>query len=192
MEGIDIFSMALNVNGFKRFRLIKNSSGGYEVSSDALEGYDLCYAMYTGEEDSDERELIRKIYNGDWNDIPQNIREQLQTKSPNNNLGEIIKLLMITSAGAEGINLRNTRYVHIMEPYWHPVRVEQVIGRARRICSHDKLPKELHTVDVFVYISVFTPEQLDTEYANEINRYDKSNVSPFVLHIVKQMKVKKV
>ena len=179
MEGIDIFSMALNVNGFKRFRLIKNSSGGYEVSSDALEGYDLCYAMYTGEEDSDERELIRKIYNGDWNDIPQNIREQLQTKSPNNNLGEIIKLLMITSAGAEGINLRNTRYVHIMEPYWHPVRVEQVIGRARRICSHDKLPKELHTVDVFVYISVFTPEQLDTEYANEINRYDKSNVSPF-------------
>ena len=49
MEGIDIFSMALNVNGFKRFRLIKNSSGGYEVSSDALEGYDLCYAMYTGE-----------------------------------------------------------------------------------------------------------------------------------------------
>lgn len=179
MEGIDIFSMALNVNGFKRFRLIKNSSGGYEVSSDALEGDDLCYAMYTGEEDSDERELIRKIYNGDWNDIPQNIREQLQTKSPNNNLGEIIKLLMITSAGAEGINLRNTRYVHIMEPYWHPVRVEQVIGRARRICSHDKLPKELHTVDVFVYISVFTPEQLDTEYANEINRYDKSNLAPF-------------
>jgi hypothetical protein len=179
MEGLDIFSIALNVNGFKRFRLVKDATGKYEVSRDALEGDEWCYAMYTGEEDSDERELIRKIYNGDWNDIPQNIREQLQTKSPNNNLGEIIKLLMITSAGAEGINLKNTRYVHIMEPYWHPVRVEQVIGRARRICSHDKLPRELHTVDVFVYISVFTPEQLDTEYANEINRYDKSNVAPF-------------
>jgi len=179
MEGLDIFSIALNVNGFKRFRLVKDSTGRYEVSRDALEGDEWCYAMYTGEEDSDERELIRKIYNGDWNDIPQNIREQLQTKSPNNNLGEIIKLLMITSAGAEGINLRNTRYVHVMEPYWHPVRVEQVIGRARRICSHDKLPKELHTVDVFIYISVFTSEQLDTEYANEINRYDKSNVAPF-------------
>ena len=35
------------------------------------------------------------------------------------------------------------------EPYWHPVRIEQVIGRAKRICSHDKLPKELQTVDVF-------------------------------------------
>ena len=32
--------------------------------------------------------------------------------------------------GAEGISLRNTRCVHIMEPYWHPVRIQQVIGRA--------------------------------------------------------------
>ena len=45
-------------------------------------------------------------------------------------MGEIIKVFMITSSGSEGINLRNTRYVHIMEPYWHPVRTEQVIGRA--------------------------------------------------------------
>ena len=56
-------------------------------------------------------------------------------------MGEIIKVLMITSSGSEGINLRNTRYVHIMEPYWHPVRMEQVIGRARRICRHKDLPE---------------------------------------------------
>ena len=36
---------------------------------------------------------------------------------------------MITSSGAEGINLRNTRFVHIVEPYWHNVSVEQVVGR---------------------------------------------------------------
>jgi hypothetical protein len=182
MEGLDIFSMALDVNGFKRFRLSKNSSGTLEVSSDTLQtlGSDeLCYAMYTGEESSDERELIRKIYNGDWDEIPQNIREQLQTKSPNNMMGEIIKLLMITSAGAEGINLKATRYVHIMEPYWHPVRVEQAIGRARRICSHNKLPMELQTVQVFVYISIFSEEQLRSDYASDIKRLDKSPTEPF-------------
>ena len=181
MEGLEIFSLALDVNGFKQFKLSKNSSGILEVSRDFLESEDntLFYAMYTGEESSDERELIRKIYNGDWNEIPQNIREQLQRKSENNNMGEIIKLLMITSAGAEGINLRNTRYVHIMEPYWHPVRVEQVIGRARRICSHAKLPEDMHTVDVFVYISVFTKEQLESDNAIEINRNDKSSIEPF-------------
>ena len=60
----------------------------------------------------------------------------------NNYYGEIIKLMMITSSGAEGINLRNTRFVHVVEPYWHMVRVEQVVGRARRICSHQDLPVE--------------------------------------------------
>ena len=34
---------------------------------------------------------------------------------------------MITSSGSEGITLRNTRYVHLVEPYWHPVRTDQVI-----------------------------------------------------------------
>ena len=67
---------------------------------------------------------------------------------------------MITSSGAEGITLKNTRFVHIMEPYWHPVRMEQVIGRARRICSHQDLPEELRTVKVFLYLMTFTKEQL--------------------------------
>jgi hypothetical protein len=80
---------------------------------------------------------------------------------PNNNFGEIMKILTITSSGSEGINLRNTRYVHIMEPYWHPVRTEQVVGRARRICSHKDLPLEYRTVEVFIYITKFSKAQLD-------------------------------
>ena len=94
-----------------------------------------------------------------WDDIPTNIASQLQQISNNNNMGEIIKVFMITSSGSEGINLRNTRYVHIMEPYWHPVRSEQVIGRARRICSHKDLPEKLQSVNVFIYLMTFTKEQ---------------------------------
>jgi hypothetical protein len=182
MEGLDIFSMALDVNGFSRFRLSKNSQGYLEVDVSTLRWLNdgkQCYAMYTGEETPDERELTRKIFNGDWNEIPQNIRLQLEEISNANMNGEIIKLLMITSAGAEGINLRNTRYVHIMEPYWHPVRTEQVIGRARRICSHSKLSEELQTVQVFIYISVFTQEQLTSDFASDILRLDKSPIAPF-------------
>ena len=67
---------------------------------------------------------------------------------------------MITAAGAEGIDLKNVRYVHLIEPYWHPVRLEQVIGRARRICSHDQLPEALRTVDVFLYLMTFTEKQI--------------------------------
>jgi hypothetical protein len=96
----------------------------------------------------------------------------------NNNMGEIIKVFMITSSGSEGINLRNTRYVHIMEPYWHPVRSEQVIGRARRICSHKALPLALQTVEVFVYLMIFTPEQLKSDDAIELKRKDLSKAQP--------------
>jgi len=94
-------------------------------------------------------------------------------------MGEIIKVLMITSAGSEGINLRNTRYVHIMEPYWHPVRLEQVVGRARRICSHQGLEEKYRTVEVFVYLMVFTEEQLDSDSAIELKLKDTSKIPPY-------------
>ena len=61
---------------------------------------------------------------------------------------------MITASGAEGISLKNVRYVHIMEPYWHPVRKDQVIGRARRICSHKDLPFNERNVKIFMHGSI--------------------------------------
>jgi hypothetical protein len=87
---------------------------------------------------------------------------------------------MITSSGSEGINLRNTRYVHIMEPYWHPVRLEQVIGRARRICSHKDLPLSLQTVEVFIYLMIFSEAQLKSDSAIELKRKDLSKSIPKV------------
>jgi hypothetical protein len=138
------------------------------------------YALYTGTEDKMEREIIRKIYNGAWNEIPQNIASELREISNNNNMGEIIKVFMITSSGSEGINLTNTRYVHIMDPYWHPVRIEQVIGRARRICSHKNLSEALQTVEVFIYLMVFSPEQLKSDMAIELKRNDLSKSKPRV------------
>jgi len=92
--------------------------------------------------------------------------------------GEIIKIFMITSSGAEGINLKNTRYVHIVEPYWHMVRPEQVVGRARRICSHQDLPVELRTVKVFLYVSRMSDTQKKDEKhivlrLRDVSRLDK-------------------
>jgi hypothetical protein len=49
-----------------------------------------------------------------------------------------------------------------MEPYWNPAIIEQVIGRAIRICSHRKLPLEERTVVVKLYMTVFSPEQATT------------------------------
>ena len=47
-----------------------------------------------------------------------------------------------------------------MEPYWNPVRTDQVKGRAVRICSHIDLDLEQRDVEVYTYCSVFSTEAL--------------------------------
>jgi len=180
MEGIGIFSLVLEKNGFARFNIKKSTTGVWEIDIDDVDKGKPTYALYTGTETSEEKEIMRHIYNGEWDQIPESIGVELRKMARNNNMGEIIKVFMITSSGSEGINLRNTRYVHIMEPYWHPVRTEQVIGRARRICSHKSLPKELQTVEVFIYLMTFSPEQLKSDEAIELKRKDLSKSLPKV------------
>ncbi len=181
LEGVGIFSLVLKKNGFAEFKLKKNSANGsWEIDIKTDDLGKPTFALYTGTEEAEEKEIIRNIYNGDWNDIPTNISDKLRSMSNNNNMGEIIKVLMITSSGSEGINLRNTRYVHIMEPYWNPVRLEQVIGRARRICSHKDLPKAFQTVEVFVYLMIFSDAQLKSNEAIELKRKDLSKRVPKV------------
>ena len=175
-EGIEVFSMVLEESGFARFKIKRNSANGWVLDIDEDDWGKPMYALYTGTEDKMEREIIRKIYNGAWNEIPQNIASELREISNNNNMGEIIKVFMITSSGSEGINLTNTRYVHIMDPYWHPVRIEQVIGRARRICSHKNLSEALQTVEVFIYLMTFTKKQIESDDSIELNLKDVSKL----------------
>jgi hypothetical protein len=67
----------------------------------------------------------------------------LAGNQPNNFTGKICRMFMITQSGAEGISLKNVRQVHMMEPFWNYVRLEQVQGRAIRICSHKDLPLDI-------------------------------------------------
>lgn len=172
MEGIGIFCLVLEQNGFTQFKIKKTGVDGWSLDIKEEDLGKPTFALYTGTEEADEREIIRNIYNGDWEYIPTGLATELKKISNNNMMGEIIKMLMITAAGSEGINLRNTRYVHLMEPYWHPVRLEQVIGRARRICSHKALPRALQTVEVFLYLMTFTAKQLASDEAVELKKHD--------------------
>ncbi len=173
LEGIGIFKLVLEQNGFKEFKLMRGVNGLWSCNYENDQSK--YFGLYTGTEDEEEKELLRNIYNGDWDTIPTNIKDQLEQVAKNNNMGEIIKVLMITASGAEGISLRNTRFVHIMEPYWHPVRMEQVIGRARRICSHKDLPIELQTVEVFLYLMTISDKQLEENASKELKLKDKNS-----------------
>lgn len=71
--------------------------------------------------------------------------------SPENINGKNIRVILISPAGTEGIDLKCIRKVHIMEPYWHMTRIQQVIGRAIRYKSHIDLPPKERNVITFVY-----------------------------------------
>ena len=80
--------------------------------------------------------------------------------NPKNVTGKDIWLLLISSVGSEGLDLKNIRHVHIVEPYWHYTQMHQVVSRANRFKSHVDLPKSDWTIQPYVYLSVFPETKL--------------------------------
>ena len=73
--------------------------------------------------------------------------------TPENQSGDKIKVVLITKAASEGVDLKNIRQIHIMDPWWNLNRVEQIIGRGIRLCSHKGLPFEKRNAQLFLYTS---------------------------------------
>ena len=175
IEGVGIMKLILEANGFAEFKITKNNDLWTIVEKEEDINKPK-FVLYTGTETAEEKEIIRNIYNGMWDFVPLSIANKLRERSENNMYGEAIKIIMITSSGAEGINLRNTRFVHIVEPYWNMVRIEQVVGRARRICSHQDLPVAMRNVKVFLYLTQMSDQQKTDEKNIEIRIRDLSRI----------------
>ena len=69
----------------------------------------------------------------------------------NNMDGSLLKIVLGTKAAGEGLNIYHVREVHVMEPWFHLNRLEQIIGRGIRNCSHTNLPAPERNVSVFLY-----------------------------------------
>ena len=161
LEGIAILSLILKANGYGEFKLKKNETGEYVLDENPEDAGKPMFAFWAGSED--QSELIRKIYNNEFDQLPNVLRKQLEKNKKNNLRGDVIKVLLTTKTGAEGIDLKNVRQVHIVEPYWNPVRLQQVKGRAVRVGSHIELPESERLVDIYVYLSTILPKQKKTE-----------------------------
>ena len=74
--------------------------------------------------------------------------------SVENIYGDKIKVVIISEAASEGVDFKNIRQIHIMEPWWHLNRNEQIIGRGIRLCSHKALPFEQRNAQIFLYVSL--------------------------------------
>jgi hypothetical protein len=88
---------------------------------------------------------------GDKQLSPNNADEINASTNDENMYGEEIKVVIISKAGSEGIDFKNVRQVHIMEPWYNMSRIEQTIGRAVRFRSHCGLPFEERNVEIYLY-----------------------------------------
>jgi len=66
--------------------------------------------------------------------------------------GSLVRVIITTPKISEGVNFRFVRQVHILDPWWNMSRIEQVIGRGLRTCSHSMLPFEHQNCTVYLHV----------------------------------------
>ena len=92
--------------------------------------------------------------------ILDNVFNKLENKE-----GKFIKLVLGSKVMNEGISLKNVSEVHILDVYYNLGKVDQVVGRAIRYCSHYQLMNENNVypkVNVYKYV-VSLDDKLSTE-----------------------------
>ena len=186
LEGLGIFAAALRAapEGFIPLDIEQGADGEWSIPDALMAADKPRYILYTGDQALDKRRLLLQLYNADVAGLPARLSAQcaaLLAGAPDNRDGSIARIFMITQSGAEGISLMNTRQVHIMEPYWNNVRLQQVIGRAIRTCSHMNLPWEEREVSVFTYLSVFSDAQKAGTDARQLMMIDKGMTTDEVI-----------
>ena len=73
-------------------------------------------------------------------------------KKPNNRDGSQIRVVVAGPIVSEGVDFRYMRQIHVLDPWWNMSRIEQVVGRGLRTCSHQVLPFEEQNCTVYFHI----------------------------------------
>ncbi len=95
------------------------------------------FAIWSGDQDPIYKEEVKAIFN-----------------NKDNEFGSKIKVILGSSSIKEGVSFLRVQEVHIMEPYWNFSRMEQIIGRAIRFCSHKDVELDRQLVKVYIYLAV--------------------------------------
>jgi len=157
-----VYSAFRSLEGIEIFAKILEANGYTVYNGKQEEGKH--YALYTGKEDSRERTEALQAFNHE-----------------SNRYGKYIKYILVTSAGAEGLDLKNVRQVHIMEPYWNETKIKQIIGRAIRRNSHIDLPEKERNVMVYRYFAII-PESKK----KELKAKDRESTDEVIFELAKR------
>jgi len=154
--GLVPIALALEELGFKRYG--EKSKTLFRDKKPDLNVYNLKNeSTYQGKF----RQAKYSIISGEKMISPDN-NEEIYGLTHDNEDGQTIKVVLISQAGTEGIDLKNVRQVHVMEPWYNLNRIEQIIGRARRNCSHSMLPLHERNFILFLYVAVLRDKKIES------------------------------
>jgi superfamily II DNA or RNA helicase len=150
----------------KNFRGIVYSNylkAGVEPYAELLNKLGVKYEVISGELPMRKRNQVVKNYNG----------------------GKT-KVILLSSAGGEGLDLKGTKLIQVLEPHWNKEKINQVIGRGVRYKSHTHLPPEEQKVEVEHYMSTtrqtavdklfgVNPKSMDEYLRDRMNDKDQFN-----------------
>ena len=86
---------------------------------------------------------------------PNNDDEIRIAKSDENKNGDLIKIILISSTGSEGLDLKNVREIHVLEPWYNINKLEQIYGRGIRKNSHILLDEKLRNTTLYQYANMY-------------------------------------
>ena len=93
---------------------------------------------------------------------PDNAKDLEMVFHPDNKDGRLVKVVMISQAGSEGIDFKCIRQVHILDPWYNMSRIEQIIGRAVRTKSHCQLPFSQRNVEIYMHSTIISTADRET------------------------------
>ena len=160
MEGLEIIKIYLKHFGFASYNSKKGSKDYFR------------YTEFHGSISMEERNKNRKAYN-DRSNID----------------GKLIRIILISPAGSEGISLRNVKQVHVLDPYWNEVRINQLIARAIRQCSHADLQMKDRYVDVYRYIAIRDSVKTTSDEDIDALAKKKESLIGSFLNVIKEVAI---
>lgn len=123
---------------------------GLHPYAELLQQRGIPYGLFTGQEDERAKaEMVRQYNEGK------------------------IRALLLSSAGGEGLDLKGTRLLQLIDPHWNEEKLHQIIGRGVRYKSHEMLSPEEREVQVRRYLTTY-PEQTGVLHRMGLRRQDRA------------------
>jgi len=93
---------------------------------------------------------------------PNNAAMVAAARSDANKDGALIKVIVGSQVASEGIDLRFVREIYVFDSWFHLNKMEQVLGRGVRTCSHSLLDKKERNTTIYLLVNVLPEEDAET------------------------------